>query len=165
MFASVEPVEHKLSIMRSASLAVAFMSLAGLAAAQDLGMKEHAGLRFACGGAGVEERVALAALRPQANLELLFVTARRGGYLADVEVALYAAGKEAAVLQVTAEGPICMIAAPAGKYRIEASYRGIKRTVHAAANAAQARVVLRFPDEPWDGIKASEEEKQPARTP
>jgi hypothetical protein len=66
---------------------------AGLVSAQDIAMKEHAGLRFACGGAGFEERAELALLRPQANLELLFITAKRGGYLADAEVAVFAADK------------------------------------------------------------------------
>jgi hypothetical protein len=107
--------------------------------------------------------VALAELRPQANLELLFVTAKRGGYLADVEVSLYAADKTSPVLQVTAEGPMCMILAPAGRYRIEASYAGVTRAHQVAADAKTARVVFAFPEEPWDGIRASDEEKQQAR--
>jgi hypothetical protein len=90
---------------------------AGLATAQNIGMKEHAGLRFACGGAGFEKRAELASLRPQANLELLFITAKRGGYLADVEVAVFAADKGSPVLQVTAEGPMCMISPPAARRR------------------------------------------------
>jgi hypothetical protein len=150
--------------MRTILLAGTLAAFAGPAVAQDIGMKEQAGLRWACGGAGVEERAAIAALRPKANLELLFVTAKRGGYLADVEVSVYAADKQSAVLQILAEGPMCMIAAPAGKYRIEASYGGVKRSVQVTTNAKQARVVLGFPEEPWDGIKAANEEKQPART-
>lgn len=128
-------------------------------------MKEHAGLRFACGGIGVEERAALAALRPQANVELLFVTAKRGGYLADVEVTVYAADKSSPALQTTAEGPMCMLSAPAAKYRIEAAYGGVKRSAQVAADKKPARVVFGFPEEPWDGIRASDEEKQQARTP
>jgi hypothetical protein len=146
-------------------LASTLAACTGLAAAQEIGMKEHAGLRWACGGAGVEERAALATLRPQANVELLFVTAKRGGYLADVEVSVYAADKTAPVLQVTAEGPICMISAPAAKYRIEASYGGVKRSAQIAADKKLARVVFGFPEEPWDGIRASDEEKQQARQP
>lgn len=149
--------------MKIILLAGTFAAFAGLAAAQDIGMKNYYGIGWACGGAGVEERAAIAALRPKANLELLFVTAKRGGYLADVEVAVYAADKPSPVLQLTAEGPICMISAPAAKYRIEASYGGVKRSAQVVANAKQARVVFGFPDEPWDGIKASDEEKQQAR--
>ena len=145
------------------TLAGALAAFAGLATAQDIGMKEHAGLRIACGGAGAEERAALEALRPQANIELLFVTARRGGYLADVELAVYAADKQSPVLRLTAEGPICMISAPAAKYRIEASYGGVKRSQQFAADARHSRIVFGFPEEPWDGIKASDEEKSSAR--
>jgi len=149
--------------MKIALLAGTLAAFAGLAAAQSIAMKEQSGIRWACGGAGVEERAALARLRPQANLELLFVTAKRGGYLADVEVAVYAADKFSPVLQVTAEGPMCLISAPKGDYRIEATYGGAKRSLRAAANTRPARVVFAFPEEPWDGIKASDEEKQQAR--
>lgn len=150
--------------MRIALLAGTLAAFAGLAAAQDIGMKEHAGIRWACGGAGIEERAALASLRSQANLELLFVTAKRGGYLADVEVSVHAADKGPPVLQLTAEGPICMISAPAARYRIEVSYGGVKRSRQVAASAKQVRVIFGFPEEPWDGIRASDEEKQQART-
>jgi hypothetical protein len=149
--------------MRIVLLAGVLAAFAGAAMAQNLGMKEQGAIRWVCGGAGVEERAALAGLRAQANLELLFVTAKRGGYLADVEVALYAADRTAPVLQVTAEGPMCLISAPKGDYRIEAAYGGAKRTLRVAANTRQARAVFAFPEEPWDGIRASDEEKQQAR--
>ena len=131
-------------------------------------MKEEAGMRWACGGVGAEERTALASLRPQANLELLFVTAKRGGYLADVAVALYPAGADSPRLQLSAQGPVCLVFAPAGRYRIEASLRGVKRIAQAAAGGASGnpvRVVFGFPEESWDGIRASDEEKQQARAP
>lgn len=150
--------------MKTILLAGTLAAFAGLAAGQDIGMKERAGIRWACGGAGVEERTALAALRAQSNLELLFVTARRGGYLADVEVSIYVADKASPVLQLLAEGPICLISAPAAKYRIEASYGGMKRSLQVGASVKQARAVFAFPEEPWDGIKASDEEKQQARS-
>ena len=147
-----------------APLLVSSLALcAGFASAEDIAMKEHAGLRFACGGAGVEERTALAALRPQANLEFLFVTAKRGGYLADVEVAVFAADKASPVLQVTAQGPMCMISAPAAKYRIEATYGGVKRSAQVAAADKPAQVVFRFPEPPWDGTRATDEERRSSR--
>jgi hypothetical protein len=80
------------------------------------------------------------------------------------EVAVYAAGQASPVLQLTAEGPICMISAPAAKYRIEASYGGVKHSREVAANARPSRVAFGFPEEPWDGIRAFDEEKQQART-
>jgi hypothetical protein len=147
--------------MKRIAFAAALAAFTGLTPAQDIAMKKDGPLAWACGGAGVEERAALAALRPQANLELLFVTAKRGGYLADVAVTVYEGDKP--VLQVTAEGPMCELAAPAGKYRIEAVYGGVKRSQQASAGAKLSRVVLGFPEEPWDGIKASDEEKAQAR--
>ena len=147
--------------MKAIILSGALAACAGGVAAQDIPMKTQGAIAWACGGAGVEERAALAALRPQANLELLFVTAKRGGYLADVAVSVYAEGKP--VLQVTAEGPMCELAAPAARYRIEAVYGGVKRSQEVTAGAKIARVVFGFPEEPWDGIKASDEEKQQSR--
>jgi hypothetical protein len=149
--------------MKSIVLSGALAVFAGAVAAQDISMRKDGAIAWACGGAGAEERAALAALRPQANLELLFVTAKRGGYLADVAVTLYEGDKP--VLQVNAEGPICELAAPAGKYRIEAVYGGVKRSQPASAGAKLSRLVFRFPEEPWDGIRASDEEKRQARSP
>lgn len=147
--------------MRAMILSAALAAFGAAAWAQDLALQEQNGLRYACGGAGVEERAALAALRPQANLELLFVTAKRGGYLADVAVTVYAGDK--ALLRVNAEGPMCELAAPAANYRIEAVYGGVKRSQEVSAGAKMARVVFRFPDEPWDGIRATDEEKRQGR--
>jgi len=147
--------------MKTILFASALAATTGLAVAQDIVMREQGGIRWACGGVGVEERAALAALRPQANLELLFVTAKRGGYLADVAVTVYAGEKS--VLQLTAEGPMCELSAPAGKYRIETAYGGVKRSQQVTVGAGLSRVVFGFPGEPWDGIKASDEEKQQAR--
>ena len=147
--------------MRAIILFAALAASGAAALAQDVALKEQNGLRYACGGAGVEERAALAALRPQANLELLFVTAKRGGYLADVAVTVYAGEK--ALLRVNAEGPMCELAAPAANYRIEAVYGGVKRSQEVSAGAKMARVVFRFPDEPWDGIRATDEEKRQGR--
>lgn len=149
--------------MKTLLVAGALASFAGFAAAQDIAMKEQAGVSWACGGVGVAEREALGALRPKANLELLFVTAKRGGYLADVEVSVFPAGKPAPALQVRAQGPICLISAPAASYRIEASYRGVKRSAKVTAGTKPARMVFAFPEEPWDGIRASDEEKAQAR--
>jgi hypothetical protein len=56
-----------------------------------------------------------------------------------------------------------MIAAPPGRYRVEATYGGVKRSVKVATGDRQARIALAFPDELWDGIRASDEEKLQAR--
>ena len=63
--------------MRAIILSAALAASGAAALAQDVALKEQNGLRYACGGVGVEGREALAALRPQANVEFLFVSARR----------------------------------------------------------------------------------------
>ena len=147
-------------------LVVALAAFAPPVWAQGIAMQDEAGVRWACGGVGAGERATLATPRSQANLELLFVTAKRGGYLADVRVSLYAADAAAPRLKLEADGPICLLFAPAGRYRIEASYGGVTRTAQATAAAAAGKpsqVIFRFPEEPWNGTRASEEEKRQAR--
>src|ERR1041385_5881017 len=96
------------------SLALALSTLS--AGAQAIAMQEREGIRFACGGVGAEERAELVSLRSQANVELLFVTGQRGGYVAEVEVAVFGL-TSAPRVQFTAEGPICMLFLPIGSYR------------------------------------------------
>lgn len=154
--------------MRSILSAAGFSLACATAGAQTLDWRDQDGMRWVCGGVGTTERAALARLEPQANLKLLFVTAKRGGYLADAALALRAEGETAARLKVNAEGPICLIRAPAGRYRLDASIGEVKRsaTVAIAAESREpARVVFSFPGKPWDGIWASDEEKAQARTP
>lgn len=149
-------------------LALSLWAFGGAAAAQSLAMKEQNGVHFACGGVGADEREALAALRSEANLELLFVTAKRGGYLADVAVAVQGPDAASPRLEFTVDGPQCVMRVPEGRYRIEASYAGHKRVQQTNAGRTTgkpARVVFSFPGEPWDGIWASDEEKKPTRGP
>lgn len=134
--------------MKTIALAAALAAFAGFAGAQDIGMKEHAGLRFACGGIGFEERAALAALRPQTNVELLFATGKRGAYVADVQVSIFGADKTSPVLELRANGPMCLISAPAAKYRVEATYAGVKRSAQLEAGAKQTQLLFSFPQEP-----------------
>ena len=114
-------------------------------------MREQGALRWACGGVGFEERAALAELRPQANVELLFVTEPRGGYLADILVALYEGDADAPMLSLRADGPICLLHLPAGRYRIEASRLGEHRSAGASGGMPDGkprRTILAFPEEP-----------------
>lgn len=150
-----------------AALALVLAGAAQAAAAQGLAWTSEGAVRYACGGAGVEERQALRALEGEANLKLLFVTQKRGGFLADAEVTVAdAAGK--AILRTVAPGPVCVLRLAEGRYRVSAALGGVTRT--AAANVpAQAgkpqSLVFTFPGEKWDGIWASDEEKAGARSP
>ncbi len=132
---------------------IAIVALAALplwAAAQPIGMRESDGVRWVCGGVGEEERESLAAFRPEANLSLLFVAGKRGAYLADVAVSLYAAGSKTPRLEFRADGPMCLLRAAPGRYRIEASLNGVKRAADAEVTRGAkqpARAVFVFPEQ------------------
>lgn len=155
--------------LRSAALLAAFV--AGSAAAAPSGtlaLRDAGTIKWICGGVGADERRALARSAPGANLEILFVSAKRGAYLAGADLAIFGKGVAAPLLEVASTGPVCLVHAPPGEYRLKARLEGVarERTVRVAATGrAAARAVLAFPDEPWDGIRASEEEKRQAREP
>lgn len=147
-------------------LITALVALAATAAAAPLEMTTEQGVRWVCGGVGVDERRTLAAMEAQANLKLLLVSEKRGGYLADVEVALFEDGASIPRLTIRSDGPICLVRAPAGRYRIEAVFSGKQRSMRLTLGAEAGkplRAALAFPGEIWDGIWASEEEKPSAR--
>ena len=152
---------------RRALLACAAALAAAGAQARDPAMVTEGAVQYFCGGVGADERRAMRALEPQANLKLLFVTARRGGYLADVAL-MFAGSDGATLLRTTADGPVCLLQLPAGRYRVTAETGGAKRSAQVAVGAlagAPHQVAFSFPGEPWDGIWASPEEKQQARAP
>jgi len=83
-------------------------------------------------------------------------------------VAEQGAAHQEGALQATADGPICLIDAPPGTCRIEASCAGAvrkARTTITKAGGPPHRLVFAFPEEPWDGIRASPEEKRQAAQP
>jgi len=94
--------------------------------------------------------LALAALESKANLSITFAAGKRGAYLADVQMSLHRAGAKSPSLEVKTDGPICLVHAAPGRYRIEALFDGAKRTAQAtvAADAKRpVRVVLVFPEQ------------------
>jgi hypothetical protein len=118
-----------------------------------------------CGGVSFEGRTELKALESSSNVRLEFATAGRGAYVADVALAV-ADARGRPVLNTVSEGPVCLLALPAGRYRVNASYAGTTRTATVDAPASLGkprRIVIAYPGEKWDGIKASEEEKAPVR--
>lgn len=145
--------------MRAGAACLAALALLAAPAVQ------AAGEAIACGGVGVEERSALREREGGVALRLLFVTAKRGGWLADAEVAVVdARGRE--LLRTRADGPVCHVSLPEGRYRITAALGGATRTASVQVPARPSRpqqVVFAFPGEPWDGIWASDEEKRQAR--
>lgn len=145
-------------ISRGAACAAALALLAGTAA-------HAAGEAIVCGGVGAEERAALRAREAGVALRLVLVTAKRGGWLADAEVVV-ADARGGELLRTRADGPICHVTLPEGRYRVSATLAGVTRVAGVAVPARPARpqqVAFAFPGEPWDGIWASDEEKRQAR--
>lgn len=145
----------------------AFALLASFAAyGAGFEMQRSGAVSWVCGGVGADERRAIEALRPQARLEVLFVTAKRGAYVSDAELEVQGAGGES-LLHVTADGPVCLLDAPAGTYGLTASSGGATRKARATVtrDGSLRKVVFAFPEEPWDGIRASPEEKAQAAQP
>ena len=136
------------------------------AAGADLAMHRSGPVSWVCGGVGADERRAIEALKPEARLEVLFVTAKRGAYLSDADLTMSGAHGEP-LLHVRADGPMCLVDAPAGSYEFAATYEGATRKARAtvAKGGGMRKVVFAFPDEEWDGIRASPEEKAEAAQP
>ena len=117
--------------------------------------------KWVCGGAGEQERIEMKDMEAQSNAQLLFVTEKRGGYLADVDFVVRDQ-KGATVLQGRADGPKCLLTVPAGRYRVEATYEGSRRSANfqvARAAGKPGRTVLTFPLDRTETIAASPEER------
>ena len=121
---------------------------------------------WACGGVSSDERRALPAQVPDANLELLFVAGKRGAYTAGAEWRVLDRSNEPVAFGV-AGGPECFLRLPPGPVRVQASLNGESRTANATikAGARGARLVFTFAGDAGEEIEASEEEKAQARTP
>ena len=90
-----------------------------------------------------------ARLEAGSTLKLVFTSGKRGAYLAQVDVVLSDGDGKRPALKFTASAPICLVQAPAGSYRVEASFRDEKRSL--AANVAKdvkqpGMLVFRFPE-------------------
>ena len=117
--------------------------------------------QWVCGGAGEQERIQLKGLESEATTELMFVSGKRGGYLADVDFVVRDQ-KGGTVLQGRAGGPKCLLTVPAGRYRVDASYEGSKRSANFQVTRAPGnptRTVLTFPGDPSETIAPSAQEK------
>jgi len=138
------------------------------AAAQSITFQRSGDIAWACGGVGSDERRALEAMRSEASLELLMVAGTRGEYIAGVQVAIAPVSGRVPETTLMADGPTCLVQAAAGRYRIEATYHGVTRSTVAnvaASSGKPARVVLSFPSDDAEGIRASDEEKRQANSP
>ena len=155
--------------MKSSALASGFM-LAALVAFSLRAAFGDPAPAMVCGGVGSDDRAALATAVPGANLSLEMFIANGGEYVADADVKLFRLGAHDPELAARAGGPICHLRVAPGRYRIEATFEGVTRSVTAtvAASAAKpVRVALAFPKSVGDrqSDAASPEEKAQARRP
>jgi hypothetical protein len=89
-------------------------------------MKSGGNGQYVCGGVGSDESTAFKSAMKDHPLSLLF--ARAGGaYMADVDVTVKDAGGGTA-LAMRADGPMCLVDLPAGRYTVEASSQGVMKS-------------------------------------
>ena len=152
--------------MKNLQILAAALSLAAVNGAFALETGSAGKMEFACGGAGVEERADMKVLESVANASMLFVTEQRGGYLADVDF-LVRDSSGTPVLEGRADGPYCLLRVPAGRYKVEAMYGGVKRTANVVAArdpGKPGRARIAFPRDPSETIAPTAEEKASSRS-
>lgn len=101
------------------------------------------GISYVSGGICSEEVNFMKDIANRFPLEVVLVQQEQGRevYLADVTVSLQDA-KQQEVLQVLTDGPFLFVNLPNGKYTINASYRGVKKTQQVTITKKHSRVVF-----------------------
>lgn len=128
--------------------------------------RREPGASWVCGGVGSDERRQINSLERNARLEVRFVTEKRGAYLAGVQWSLVGPGSSTPLVRDTAEGPVCLVEAPPGAYRIEAVHGDARRSTRAViGKSGVTRATLAFPGDEGETIRASPEEKAQAAKP
>ena len=121
-----------------------------------------------CGGVGNDERRELASAAGGANMSLEFSLAGRGNYVADVDVTITPA--KGAPFTAKADGPICYLTLAPGRYTVEATYNGTRKSTSAtvpATGGKAVRLAMSFPPgaADIDPAPVSPEEKLQASKP
>jgi hypothetical protein len=75
-------------------------------------------LRYSCGGIGLDESTTMRGEMTRYPLSLLFAR-KDGDYLADV--AVHIQGASGAPMEFKANGPVCLLQLPAGRYTVRAT--------------------------------------------
>ena len=115
-------IVFKRSLLAGACIAAAFAANAQSAMPAWQG---SGATRYVCGGIGSDESTAMRAAMKDHPLSLLFARAD-GAYEANVQVDIRGATATAASFE--ANGPVCLIDLPAGKYTIDATARGATKS-------------------------------------
>jgi len=132
---------------RIAFVAAACLVLTGvttIAAAQSAmpAMRGEGAARYVCGGIGSDESTAFRAAMKEHPLALLFARAD-GAYEADVAVSIQNENNVTA-LAFRANGPVCLIDLPAGKYVVNADAGSASKKQAVTVGGGSKSVDFRF---------------------
>ena len=105
-------------------------------------MKDDGAMRWVCGGIGSDESTAMRGAMKSHPLSLLFAR-KDGAYLADVDVRIQGTAG-APALTLRANGPVCLVDLPAGRYNVEAKTEGMTQKQEVTLGAAPKTVDFRF---------------------
>ena len=111
-----------------------------------MGALQAHGAAMVCGGVGNDERRELATRAGGVALSLEFSLAGRGNYIADVDVTITPVN--GAAFTAKTDGPICYLELPPGRYKVEAAYRGTRKSTTATVPAKPGkpvRIAMSFP--------------------
>ncbi|MDB5828202.1 MAG: hypothetical protein JWQ73_2422 [Variovorax sp.] len=133
--------------IRPAFIAAVCMALSGAAtivAAQPAmpPMRGEGAARYVCGGIGSDESTAFRASMKEHPLALLFARAD-GAYESDVAVSIQDE-KNTTALAFRANGPVCLIDLPAGKYVVNADAGGASKKQSVTVGSGSKSVDFRF---------------------
>ena len=123
---------------------LALSGIASIAAAQSAmpAMRGDGAARYVCGGIGSDESTAFRAAMKDHPLALLFARAD-GAYEADVAVSIQDE-KNMTALAFRANGPVCLIDLPAGKYVVNADAGGASKKQPVTVGGGSKSVDFRF---------------------
>jgi hypothetical protein len=132
------------SAVRSSLLATACTLAAGIAASQFAmpPMRGDGAARYLCGGIGSDESTAFRAAMKEHPLALLFARAD-GAYEANVEVSIHD-DRGTTVLRWNANGPVCLIDLPPGRYVVNAQLGGATKQQAVTVGGASKSLDFRF---------------------
>lgn len=100
-------------------------------------------IQWRCGGIGSDESTAMRAAMKDHPLSLLFARAD-GAYLADVQVEIRSEATGGAARSLRANGPVCLLTLPPGRYTVDAAVDGQRKTQTVQIGATPRTLDFRF---------------------
>lgn len=100
-------------------------------------------IQWRCGGIGSDESTAMRAAMKEHPLSLLFARTD-GAYLADVQVDIRGEAAGGAAQSLRANGPVCLVTLPPGRYAVDASLGGQRKTQTVQVGGAPRTLDFRF---------------------